>query len=192
MRSCYPTIFVPRLLKHDDANHVLIIQDLGNHPTADVWLRTPDLPREVLTNTGSVLGSFLADFHLSTPEDIQFLSRQFENEDMSNVVFATAVEPIKAILEKFHFPDSTKIYEAVVQEYNKFQKRESNKIFSMGDLWPASILVNQSPDKVELGLIDWEFACVSPPSQDIGQFGEFLLWQLVIYSRTFTRRGSRR
>ena len=168
----HPAISIPRLLKHHEPNHVLIIQDLGNHPTLDVWLRTPDLPQHIIVEAGSTLGNFLADFHLSTSrEDVERLSRHFENKDVQNVVFTVAVEPIKAILERFQVPDAVEIYDAILHEFNDSYRRDpSNKVFSMGDLWPPSILVKQSGN-TSLGLIDWEFACVAPPSQDMGQLG---------------------
>ena len=161
------------MLYHDSDQHVIIIEDLGNLPTADVWLQTPNLDRALIMETAENLGIFLADLHLSTTsENRSSLSNSFANEDRKRVVFDFAVEPLKQILEEFNIPQRDKIYETVETEFYKAQQNGFSHVFSMGDLWTSSVLVSESSGETKIGLIDWEFACLASPSQDIGQFGK--------------------
>jgi aminoglycoside phosphotransferase (APT) family kinase protein len=164
-------VFVPRLLHHDPSYHILIIEDLGELPSVDKWLeKSHNVPESTLSSISSDLGSFLADIHsCTTPENHAWLQEQFKNADAKKVVFAAAVEPILAILQDYDIPDAQSIYEFVVDEFGREDEDLASLVFSMGDLWTGSILVADHGDRV--GIIDWEFATLAPPSQDIGQLG---------------------
>jgi aminoglycoside phosphotransferase (APT) family kinase protein len=168
-------VFVPRLLYHDPSLHVLIIEDLGVLPSVDKWLEiSRNMPESVISAISSDLGSFLADIHSSTtPENHAWLQEQFKNADAKAVVFAAAVEPILAILQEYDIPDAQSIYEFLEDEFRREDDELASHVFSMGDLWTGSILVAEQGDKV--GIIDWEFATLAQPSQDIGQLGRPIL-----------------
>lgn len=172
-----PIVFVPRLLHHDPSQHILVIEDLGFLPSVDRWLQsTPELSDTIISSVSSNLGIFLANLHSSTTsENRTWLEEQFENEDAIDVVFSTAVEPILAILHDYNIAEAQKIYNFLVTEFHKERQDRASHVFSMGDLWTGSILVEPRGDKI--GVIDWEFATLAAPNQDIGQLGLFMLYK---------------
>jgi 5-methylthioribose kinase len=163
-----PDVRVPRLLFHDDDKYILIIEDLGELQTVDKWLETT-LSTSAITTTASKLGSFLADFHLCTsPHIIPRLQEEFKNDDAMEVVFSAAVEPVLGILQEYQIPDAPSLYEFVAAEFKATRQETQSHILCMGDLWTGSILVGEDG---KIGVIDWEFATMGAPSQDIGQLG---------------------
>jgi hypothetical protein len=163
----HPCVRVPRLLHHDVAQHILIIEDLGSLYTVDKWLeRDKDL---LVSAEGKVLGTFLADFHLSTTsQNREHLATQFKNNDIHDVIYAQVIQPVFDILNEYDIPNTKRIYEIIEGEFRDVEQFPQ-KLLNLGDLWPGSILVAQSANTV--GVIDWEFAGLAHPSQDIGQFG---------------------
>ena len=166
----YPCVRVPRLLHHDVAQHILIIEDLGSLSTIDKWLEgNKYLLESQSVAVGEVLGTFLADFHLSTTsQNREYLATQFKNDDVHHVIYAQVIQPVLDILNEYDIPNAKLIYEIIQREFRDVQQFPQ-KVLNLGDLWPGSILVAQSATTV--GVIDWEFAGLAHPSQDIGQFG---------------------
>ena len=166
----HPCVRVPRLLHHDVAQHILIIEDLGSLSTVDQWL---EMDKHLLESqsaaVGEVLGTFLADFHLSTTtQNREYLATQFKNNDIHNVIYSQVIQPVLDIINEYDIPNAKHIYEIIEREFRHVQQFPQ-KVLNLGDLWPGSILVGQSATTV--GVIDWEFAGLAHPSQDIGQFG---------------------
>jgi hypothetical protein len=166
-----PDIYIPRLLHHDPVQYTLIIEDLGNLPALDDWLETTkELSTSGITSVATKLGMFIADFHVSTnSENRSSLAKSFKNDDMIDVVFSAAVQPILAILQDYNIPNAEEIYKIVTTEFRDVQQDVSHHVVNLGDLWTGSILVNE--DGTKIGIIDWEFAMLASPSQDMGQFG---------------------
>lgn len=164
-----PKTHIPLLLYHDPTQHILILEDLENLPTLDKWLaQTPESSMDTITSVATDLGTFLADFHTSTvPDNRESLSEIFSNEDMREVVFAAAVEPILDILNRYKVEDAQTVYDIVVNDFQEGRKDSKRLVLNLGDLWTGSILVEK--DGSEVGVIDWEFANLGPASQDIGQ-----------------------
>jgi hypothetical protein len=166
----HPYIRVPRLLHHDVAQHILIIEDLGSLSTVDKWLEgDTDLLESQTAVVGEHLGTFLADFHLSTTtQNREYLATQSKNDDIHNVIYAQVVQAVLDILNEYDIPNAKHTYEIIEREFRDVQQFPQ-KVLNLGDLWPGSILIGQISTTV--GVIDWEFAGLSHPSQDIGQFG---------------------
>ena len=161
------------MLHHDTSRHILIIEDLGDLQTLDNWLQTSDLTSSTVSVVGSRLGSFLADFHLATtPANRSSLREQLKNKNTIDVVYSHAVEPILSILNDYNIPDAQLVYEIVKTDFHHARQGSDYDSVNLGDLWTGSILLDKRGTKV--GIIDWEFATVAPPSQDIGQFG--IVW----------------
>lgn len=118
---------------------------------------------------GEDLGTFLADFHLATTSQYrEYLSTQFKNDDLHEVIYAQVIQPVLGILTEYDIPNAEHIYEIIEREFHDVQQF-TQKVLNLGDLWPGSILVAQNETKV--GVIDSEFAGLAHPSQDKGQFG---------------------
>jgi Phosphotransferase enzyme family len=149
----------------------LIIEDLAELKTVDKWIEsTEGLCSARLSSIATELGSFLADFHLSTAyPPCASLRQKFKNEDAMDVVLSAAVEPVLGILQDYDIPDAQALYDYVVSEFNDARQDTQSHILCMGDLWTGSILVGEST----IGVIDWEFATMGTPSQDAGQLGSF-------------------
>ena len=161
---------MPLLLHHDVGKHILIIDDLGSLETIDKWLESkPEISKATLAVVGTNLGNFLADLHLSTTQQNRaYLATQFKNDDMQRVIYTQVVQSVIEILNVYKVPDANQVYEVIDKEFQTVQQFHE-KVFNLGDLWPGSILVSQNG--TEIGVIDWEFAGLAHPSQDIGQFG---------------------
>ena len=151
-----------------------MIEDLGDMQTVDKWLDTgEDLSITTITTTASRVGFFLADFHLGTsPQRVEWLRVAFKNDNAKEVVFWGAIAPILRILREYHIPDAEILYDFLVDEFRASNQASEEQIFCMGDLWTGSLLVGEN---CEIGVIDWEFATMGAPSQDIGQLGFFHL-----------------
>jgi hypothetical protein len=181
-------VFVPRLLHHDPPLYILIVEDLGELPSVDKWLETTSLCDSIISSVSSDLGLFLANLHSSTtPENHTWLGEQFKNEDATDVVFSAAVEPVLAILRDYNIPDATSIYDFLVTEFHHEHKDRESHVLNMGDLWTGSILVDPRGDKI--GVIDWEFATLAAPSQDIGQLGSFRCTTTLIVAAHLCQRA---
>ena len=165
----HPEVYVPRLLYHDEERYILVIEDLGDLQTVDKWIEsTEELSSTKITSTAVSLGLFLADFHLcSTDGRTNSFKEQFKNEDAMDVVFSAAVEPVFGILQNYDISDAHDLYTYVASEFNNARQDSHDHILCMGDLWTGSILVGEN----KIGVIDWEFATMGTPSQDVGQLG---------------------
>jgi 5-methylthioribose kinase len=158
------------LLHHDSSSHVLTIEDLGDLQTLDKWLELPDLMDSTISNVGCRLGHFLADFHMGTTSENRLSLRTLlKNDDVTNVVFSAAVEPILSILKDHNISDALNVYEIVKNEFERTRMGSDYDSVNLGDLWTGTILLSEDGGKI--GVIDWEFSTVACSSQDIGQFG---------------------
>ena len=158
------------MLHYDGVQHILIIEDLGNVSTIDKWLEmSTELSDSTIAEVGTDLGVFLADFHQSTTYlHREFLAAQFQNDNIQKVIYSQVVQPVLDILDECNIVNAKRIYEIIEKEFHDVQQFPE-KVLNLGDLWPGSIVVAQNGTKV--GVIDWEFAGLAHPCQDIGQFG---------------------
>lgn len=76
-------------------------------------------------------------------------------------------------LDLFGIQGRERLYEIVAKAHFEGPSRKEPsglRVFSVGDFWPPSILVDDERNR--LGIIDWEFAGFAPPMQDMAQLGE--------------------
>jgi hypothetical protein len=66
---------------------------LGSLSTVDKWLEgDKDLLKSQSAAVGEVLGTFLADFHLSTTsQNREYLASHFRNDDIHKVIYPQVV-----------------------------------------------------------------------------------------------------
>ena len=164
---------MPRSLLHDCERNVLVIEDLGDMCTVDRWLEeSTEQSESMIVDFATKLGAFLAEFHLSTnTQNREYLRTQFRNDDIHGVIYAQVIRPVLGILQDYHISNFNEVYGIIEKGFHDTHKHPY-EILSLGDLWPGSILISQSRN--EIGVVDWEFAGLAHPSQDIGQFGSFL------------------
>lgn len=157
---------------------------MGSLDTIDKWLeRAEGISDTIIDAVGADLGTFLADLHLSTTSrNREYLAAQFKNDDAQDVVYTQVVQPVLGILDEYMVPNANQVYEIIEKEFRVVPQLHE-MIFNLGDLWSGSIMVSQTGSLV--GVIDWEFAGLARPSQDIGQFGFLELRYWTDFSGTF-------
>lgn len=167
----HPSIYIPRLIYHDVLEQNVITEDLGNLITLDKLLETKGkLSPSIIGSAAKKLGTFLADFHLSTnPQNRDVLVQSFTSKRLAEVVYGATVEPIFGILREYNIPNARKIHGIVEDEFNRVRQDENIRVFSHGSLRIESILATE--DGTNFGIINWEFATYLDPSQDIGRLG---------------------
>jgi hypothetical protein len=171
-------ISVPRVLLHDTENHVLIMTDLGTGLlTLDEWLipalsnspahdRTPPPDADACRDVGMRVGQFLAAIHSMDMSSID--SERFVNEDTRRLVKELVIDKMGEAFERFGYTGAqAQGWCATIADEFEAGVSGGRGVFSMGDLWTGSILVNADGSMV--GLVDWEFAGEARPLQDIAQ-----------------------
>lgn len=172
---------IPRLVHHDPDQFVLVMEDLGDLINLEQQLSRQDEAANqegeqlVLANQ---LGISLAQLH-SVPVG-RALGESLYNPDARKVVFELAVKSIASRLETHGISDYGLLAERCAQHFVFTQSVCSDPdntsallpVFSMGDLWPPSILVDNARNR--LGLVDWEFAGPSLPLADLAQLAAHL------------------
>ena len=204
---------IPRVLKFFEDERVLVIRDLGEWMIPlESWMypsttagSPPSL--ETCSSVGKRLGGFLAIVHC----DATLLSKSqsltddgklwFDNPDAMDFVRDEIVGKILPTL-RAHFGPGTDVGEKIAETISRDFDRSflddlhpsqsplsstgaKISMFSSGDLWMGSFLVDASPAsgsnhgldtnaEVEIGFIDWEFAAPARIGRDIAQFGAWL------------------
>jgi hypothetical protein len=131
--------------------------------------RVPISPAEGLA-IGQKAGSFFAGLHHpanvlmihSEPyNDTQFL----RHDGMRDVVLETAIRPLKEQLNLFPhlLPRDAvpTVYQWVEDDFTR-ATHEDEKVIALGDCWTGALLVGleNSAAAPQVGVIDWEFACI--------------------------------
>ena len=193
---------------------MLVLQDLGKQmKPLDSWMypsstSTIEFPPslETCSSVGTRLGRILASVHC---DPALLLKSQtladngklwFENPDAKDLIRAEIVEKVLPILRPWIDPETgrtEKIARVISRDFEhgfletlhlssspSFDVPQS--MFSMGDLWTGSIIVDASPAtsssdpnfgammEAKVGLIDWEFASPARIGQDIAQLSAWL------------------
>ena len=152
----------PRLVHADDANHYLIMEDLGSLEDFGAWLCRRQLPGDAGC-AGDRLGRFLGTLHRDTAGDTR-LRRRFENRPIQEIRLRVQYRAIEALCRKAGAADAALLGQRASEL--GMSLLSPGTCLVMGDLWPPSILVGAQ----ELHLIDWEFAHYGRPFQDVAHF----------------------
>ena len=156
---------------------------------------------ETCSSVGTRLGNFLASVHCDAALLLksQTLTDDgkpwFENPDTKDLVRDQVVGRVLPILQPWIDPETgrtEKIAKIISQDFehgfleNLLSSSPPSSVlqsmFSTGDLWTGSIIVDASPatsgfgaiTEVGVGLIDWEFATPARIGQDIAQLSAWL------------------
>jgi hypothetical protein len=171
--SISKTVSIPKLYHFSEKDHLLVIEDLGKLRDLEEWIQLPqDLHR--VRDVGKRLGTFVGRLHCTNMKQIQPPHEVFYSRIGQDLVDRAVVVPLKDYLDLFEIQGGERVYEIVVKNHrenaNRKEQAELN-IFSMGDFWPPSILLDDDKDRV--AVVDWEFAGFALPMQDMVQLGEW-------------------
>lgn len=141
--------------------------DLGNNLiTIDQWLKLDTLSNETVESVGERLGRVLATLHaeIMNPR----LLAEFENKGIADMLKKEVVVPtIKNLESLTDAGEVQKIMRVLMEELDSLPK---NTVFSIGDLWTGSIILDISGQS--LAIVDWEFAGAGRALQDVVQLGK--------------------
>jgi hypothetical protein len=180
---------VPKLVSHDAADHILIMEDLG--PLGTVWdmlnpIQCTQDDNEKLCkiwhNRGEVVGRFFGLLHSSASynkvKSDARLSQILSHSFTESIVYDCAVQPILQRLKQYSITNAEELYDRVVEDF-KLPSFTYMPSLSMGDFHPGSILLSQesAPSTMEsiIALIDWEFAGMGGRGAN-GDMAQFLAW----------------
>jgi len=156
------SVRAPRPLDVNEEAHVLVMEDLGDLPTLDRWLRTaePDTLSSAAPALGDRLGCFLGTLHAATCDD-EACASAFVNRPMQETRQAVQYQGVADMLETGGVADADDL--GARAEALGAALLEPGRCLTMGDLWPPSVLV----DGDQLRLVDWELAHYGRPLQDV-------------------------
>ncbi|KAI5122357.1 hypothetical protein M0805_004115 [Coniferiporia weirii] len=180
-------VTVPVLHFHDQAAHVLIMEDCGTQArTLKELLRDAALGMHAARALGGALGRFLAAVHVRRSTDAELLEYVACNEFGKRVsVWATYGRLVgtlegnwaKADLVEPSFVGEAGLSDADVEDVKTLVDvttqaiQDASTFFTMGDFWTGNIIVRLSDSgEVERAyVVDWEMCRPGLPYLDFGQ-----------------------
>lgn len=162
----------PRLLDVNEAIPVLLMEDVGDVPALDDWLRAqaPRVVQEAAPALGRRLGAFIGRLHARTHRRAE-LAEAFDNRPMQETRHAVQYQGVADMLERGGVSDADAL--GARAESLGEDLLAPNCCLTMGDLWPRSVLVADEG----LRLIDWELAHYGRPLQDVAHWCAHLWMQ---------------
>ncbi|KAG9092810.1 hypothetical protein FRC07_011584 [Ceratobasidium sp. 392] len=148
------------------------MSDLGHDSfTLDHWLLSVCPSVEAAKSVGTRFGSFFARIG-GLKDVIQDLKLDFRNPGARELVLEVYVRGIHGDLLKYGIDtaEADILTESAVETFIR-QNEADDKVFSMGDCWPKALLVLAGD---ELAVIDWEFAGLNAPLEDVSQLAAHL------------------
>jgi 5-methylthioribose kinase len=159
---------LPRLLHHDAAAKVLVMEDVGPGPRLDAELGEGRIPHDALR----VLGEYLGRVHVATADHAQELAAEFHNDEMRALhgehIFSLPYEPND-------FPISAELRAKAEKQLSREGVREriralrgryyeERQALVHGDVQAGNIVLQQGRPR----LLDAEIAHVGDPMFDLG------------------------
>ncbi|DAA79707.1 TPA_exp: Uncharacterized protein A8136_0480 [Trichophyton benhamiae CBS 112371] len=218
------SVRVPSLVFHDEKSHILVLEDLGAlPPLSDLlsisWLSShyPEWPslsgsyfledRSLCLSAGAKFGQFFAILHdKGTLNSIKSYGcdpnlARFKNNSMREVVRDAAVSTMRRYLVQFNCVEAEKLSHAIEEDFERQEEWDGERCFSVGDLWPGGILIenlalqpsrgthsSELPKLPKLGVIDFEF---SGPGRGVNGDMAQLLAHLHLYYIAWGNCGDR-
>jgi 5-methylthioribose kinase len=149
----------PECLLYKADQSLLIMEDIGPVPTIDSWINEAG----DLVALGELLGRFIGLLHKTTFNDPN-LGNKFNNKSIQQTRNQIQYQPAADYAGKIISIRNTNLKTRTRALGETLLK--PGKCLVMGDLWPASILIENN----NLRLIDWEFVHFGRPLQDVGHF----------------------
>ena len=159
----------PRSLDASTEPHVLLMEDVGPHPTLGPWLRTGWTDDEVGA-VGRRLGRFIGQLHAESTGD-EHLAEAFNNRPMQATRLRVQYETVDEMLERAGIEDAATLGARAIALGERLLA--PGICLTMGDLWPPSVLVAGE----RLRVIDWELAHFGQPMQDVAHLAAHLWMQ---------------
>ncbi|MGB0386180.1 MAG: phosphotransferase [Ardenticatenaceae bacterium] len=163
-------IRAPHLFDLDASQHILIMEDVGEHVDLGAWLHQGRQGSDESRIVGSQLGEFIGRLHLLSYGDQQ-LAPLFANQTIQQTRLEVQYRVIEELAIKCALSDAKMLGERALALGEQFLQPGSCVI--MGDLWPPSLLMTSAG----LRVIDWELAHFGQPAQDIGHLVAHLWMQ---------------
>ena len=93
------SVRAPRPIDVNEADHVLVMEDLGDLPTLGRWLQNtdPDTVQEWAPTLGTELGAFIGDLHAATYDD-EACAETFDNRPMQETRHAVQYQGVADML----------------------------------------------------------------------------------------------
>jgi tRNA A-37 threonylcarbamoyl transferase component Bud32 len=157
----------PQLLDFDAGTNILVMEDACSCPDLGAWLREGVGVESEARRFGATIGNFIGTLHARTFGD-EGLAASFDNGAMQRVRLEVHYRPIAALCREAGFPDAGALGRAARELGETLQG--PGVCLTMGDLWPASIIVAPSG----LRVIDWELAHFGQPFQDVAHLAAHL------------------
>ncbi len=158
---CTEHVRSPRPIDMRTDPHVLLMEDVGPHPTLGRWLREASVTPEDGARVGRQIGRFIGRLHADTVNDETYAER-FTNRAMQETRLAVQYGAVEDMLAAAGVEDGA----ALLGERAVALGRRllgPGQCLTMGDLWPPSVLVLEDG----LRIIDWELGHYGHPMQDI-------------------------
>lgn len=164
---CNDRVSSPYLALVEPKEHLVVMEDIGNHPHLGEWLWQIQDESDILTKATD-LGYFLAQLH----------NKSAQLEELKNSHFNLPVQQTRYELQyqlQDILPKTALSVQTQAQCYKKIKSLgelflEPGVCLVMGDLWPNSVMVKPEG----LRLIDWEFSHFGYPAQDVGHLSAHL------------------
>jgi len=173
------TVRAPYPVDVNEEIPVLLMEDVGDVPTLDQWLREtdPEALEERAAGQGRRLGRFLGRLHAATCNNDHY-AEAFNNRPMQETRLAVQYRGVAEMLRTGGVDDA----EGLGARAESLGKAllEPGHCLTMGDLWPPSVLVTGQG----LRLIDWELAHYGRPLQDVAHWWAHL-WMLAHRAAAF-------
>ncbi|KAG8681456.1 hypothetical protein FRC08_015631, partial [Ceratobasidium sp. 394] len=162
-------VSTPSLIHHDQSAYMLLMSDLGHDSlTLDEWLVSACPSVEQAAAVGTRFGSFFAKLNGLKDADLgSYTKPDFTNPEARQLVIDVVARGGNANLLKcgVDSAEADALTQLAVEMFTR-QGEGGRKVFSSGDCWTKSLLVLSNDG---LGVIDWEFAGMNAPLQDLGQ-----------------------
>lgn len=178
-----PTIRIPKLLRYDQENHILTMEDAGPLPSLKTWT-TEAVDVAACTQIGEALGRFLAHVHNATYHHDEVLTKFTGNETAKYLSGTLYFGGLPKAAETFGY---TNPYLAEAAKVGEEEVMQSSEVLTMGDFWTGNILVSAPTAERDLHLyaLDLELCKPGTAEFDLGQMAAEM-WCLSAF-----RKGAR-
>jgi len=164
------TVRAARLYDVNAERHVVVMEDVGDGPSLDEWLRADDRSGEEGARLSRRLGAFIGRLHATTGGRTD-LVEPFDNRPMQETRMAVQYQSVSDMLGRGGVSDAETL--GARAEALGETLLTPGRCLTMGDLWPPSVLVAGEG----LRLIDWELAHYGRPLQDVAHWRAHLWMQ---------------
>lgn len=163
---CTSGVRAPRLLDFDPSTATVVMEDAGELPALDVWLKGAHQAEAHVR--GNRLGSALAALHRVTDSRS---AERFDNRPIQQTRLDVQYRSVGASLQAAGVDGADALGRRAVEL--GIRLLGPGRCVVMGDLWPRSVHVGPET----LWLIDWEMAHFGQPFQDYAHLAAHL-WML--------------